>query len=87
MAFGICGFVGSQDSRQEPAPSHEREGETIVPWKSLVQVHFSGRGMDLPCFNDQFGLKVGDRVYVDGKQEGHQLLRCHYQRNAVHLRH
>lgn len=70
MAFRICGFGGSQDNRRESAPSHEPEGETILPRKCLVQVHFSGRGMDLTYFNDQFDLKVGDRVYVDGKLEG-----------------
>lgn len=70
MAFRISGFGGTQDSKQESTSSHEAERKVIIPRKSLVQVHFSGRGMDLTYFNDQFDLKIGDRVYVDGKLEG-----------------
>ena len=38
--------------------------------KSVVQVFFPSRGMNLAYFNDSFDLKVGDLVYVDGKLEG-----------------
>ena len=41
-----------------------------TPKKSLVQVYFPKRGMNLSYYNDQFDLHVGDTVYVDGKLEG-----------------
>lgn len=41
-----------------------------APRKSLVQVYFPNRGMDLSYYNDQFDLQVGDTVYVNGKLEG-----------------
>lgn len=41
-----------------------------VPRKSLVQVYFPKRGMNLSYYNDRFDLQVGDIVYVDGKLEG-----------------
>ena len=69
MAFRIGGFGGAQDSKKAPAV-FEPEQRTIVPRKSLVQVRFPGKGMALTYYNDQFDLKVGDRVYVDGKLEG-----------------
>lgn len=40
------------------------------PKKSLVQIYFPKRGMNLAYYNDQFDLHVGDIVYVDGKLEG-----------------
>jgi len=46
--------------------------EVIVPVKSLVQVHFPERNQTLTYFNDQFDLKRGDFVFVDGKLEGIQ---------------
>lgn len=42
--------------------------------KSLVQVHFPARNMTLSYYNDLFPLKVGDLVYVDGKESGSILL-------------
>ena len=69
MAFRISGFGGTQDSKKASAV-FEPEQRTIVPRKSLVQVRFPGKGMALAYYNDQFDLKVGDRVYVDGKLEG-----------------
>lgn len=51
-------------------PTYEPEQKTIVPRKSVVQVRFPGKGMALSYYNDQFDLKVGDLVYVDGKLEG-----------------
>ena len=44
----------------------------IEPKKSVVQVYFPSRGMNLAYYNDSFDLKVGDLVYVDGKLEGHR---------------
>ena len=69
MAFRINGFGGSQDSIKTPA-AFEQEQRVIAPRKSLVQVRFSGKGMALTYYNDLFDLKIGDRVYVDGKMEG-----------------
>ncbi len=40
------------------------------PKKSVVQVYFPSRGLNLAYYNDSFDLKVGDLVYVDGKLEG-----------------
>ena len=43
--------------------------QAIVPVKSLVQVYFPERNQTLTYFNDQFDLKRGDFVFVDGKLE------------------
>lgn len=43
---------------------------SAVPRKSVVQVHFPGRGSSLAYYNDMFDLHVGDFVYVEGKLEG-----------------
>lgn len=48
----------------------EAEAPVSVPKKSLVQVYFPKRGINLSYYNDQFDLQVGDTVYVDGKLEG-----------------
>lgn len=57
MEFTINGF-GAQQQKNN------------VPKKSLVQVRFPDKGMTLTYYNDSFDLKVGDRVYVEGKLEG-----------------
>ena len=44
--------------------------EPTVPVKSLVQVYFPERNQTLTYFNDQFDLKRGYFVFVDGKLEG-----------------
>jgi hypothetical protein len=44
--------------------------EPTVPVKSLVQVYFPERNQTLTYFNDQFDLKRGNFVFVDGKLEG-----------------
>lgn len=38
--------------------------------KSVVSIYFPKRDMTLSYYNDQFDLKVGDIVYVEGKLEG-----------------
>lgn len=48
----------------------KEEAPVSAPKKSLVQVYFPKRGMNLSYYNDQFDLQVGDTVYVDGKLEG-----------------
>ena len=69
MAFKINGFGSELGQKTGFTPDCLCE-KTIVPRKSLVQVRFPGKGMALTYFNDLFELKVGDRVYVDGKMEG-----------------
>ncbi|MGN0734781.1 MAG: SWIM zinc finger domain-containing protein [Anaerovoracaceae bacterium] len=44
--------------------------EQLIPRRSVVQVYFAERNMKLAYYNDQFDLKCGDLVYVDGKLEG-----------------
>ena len=70
MAFRISGFGAGAQEKKETIPTYEADARTIVPRRSLVQVRFPGKSMALTYFNDLFDLKVGDRVYVDGKLEG-----------------
>ena len=70
MAFRISGFGADTREKKEMIPTYEVDQQSRVPRKSLVQVRFPGKGMALTYFNDLFDLKVGDRVYVDGKLEG-----------------
>ena len=70
MAFKISGFGTSQKEEKSIAPTYEAYRQTIIPRKSLVQIRFPSKGMALTYYNDQFDLKPGDRVYVDGKLEG-----------------
>ncbi len=58
----------------EPATAQERsvpntETEPAAR-KSLVKVYFEERDAAYTYYNDQFDLKSGDRVWVDGKLEG-----------------
>lgn len=50
---------------------HTVENKVSKPKKSLVQVYFPKRGLNLAYYNDSFDLKCEDRVYVDGKLEGY----------------
>ena len=43
---------------------------TTVPRKSVVEVAFFDEEVTYSYFNDRFALKVGDRVYVEGRLEG-----------------
>ena len=70
MAFKISGFGAFQKETKDTTPTYETYQQTTAPRKSLAQVRFPGKGMALTYYNDQFDLKVGDRVYVDGKLEG-----------------
>jgi hypothetical protein len=70
MTFKIGGFAsGAGGKKEQPSASCQLDAEA-KPRKSLVQVCFPGKGMPLNYYNDQFDLKKGDFVYVDGKQEG-----------------
>jgi len=67
MKFPI-GFAFREESGKvgmEPLVQQE-----IVPVKSLVQVYFPERNQTLTYYNDQFDLKRGDFVFVEGKLEG-----------------
>lgn len=70
MTFKISGFGASQKGEKSITPTYETYQQTIVPRKSLVQIRFPSKGMALTYYNDQFDLKSGDRVYVDGKLDG-----------------
>ena len=70
MTFKINGFGSAPAEKKETMPEYQREQKRIVPRKSVVQIRFPGKGMALNYYNDQFDLKVGDLVYVDGKLEG-----------------
>lgn len=69
MTFKVDGFMGTQKENPEQA-SRASEARSSSPRKSLVQVRFPDSGIALAYFNDRFDLKVGDRVYVDGKMQG-----------------
>lgn len=69
MMFKIGGFVASQSEKEQPKVV-EPVRQIDAARKSLVQVKFANRGMALAYYNDRFDLRVGDRVYVDGKLEG-----------------
>ena len=70
MTFTISGFGREQSGKRESIPKNDTSQRTLAPRKSVVQVSFPGRGGALTYYNDQFDLKVGDRVYVEGKLEG-----------------
>ena len=70
MEFKINGFVSSQGNAQPASPLPETSPAASAPRKSVVQVRFPGWDKGLAYYNDQFDLKAGDRVYVDGKLEG-----------------
>lgn len=68
MAFKI-GFSTEQPQVKSKS-AYMAPQQTIAPRKSVVGVHFPDRGMTLAYYNDQFDLRRGDIVLVDGKLEG-----------------
>lgn len=70
MGFKISGFGGFGTEKKDAMPVSNEKLESVTPRKSVVQVRFPGKGMALAYYNDQFDLKLGDFVYVDGKLEG-----------------
>ena len=64
------GFNADICKEKDPVESCSYEENTIVPRKSVVQVHFPTRNMTLSYYNDKFDLHRGDLVFVDGKLEG-----------------
>ena len=67
MKFPIGFACADESGKVERKPLAQ---QAIVPVKSLVQVYFPERNQTLTYFNDQFDLKRGDFVFVDGKLEG-----------------
>ena len=67
MKFPIGFAFNDESQKMEMEPMIQ---QAIVPVKSLVQVYFPERNQTLTYFNDQFDLKRGDFVFVDGKLEG-----------------
>ena len=70
MGFKISGFGGFGTEKKDTIPTLGEDLKSAAPRKSVVQVRFPGKGMALAYYNDQFDLKLGDLVYVDGKLEG-----------------
>ena len=70
MAFKI-GFTAEAENENKrtietpPVPT-----ETPIIKKSVVEVYFLDRDLTCSYYNDQFNLKRGDIVYVEGKLEG-----------------
>ena len=69
MAFKIGFAVEVQRNQTEEVVCKEPQQEGNVR-RSVVQVYFEDRDMTLAYYNDQFYLRRGDLVYVDGKLEG-----------------
>ena len=66
MKFPIGFAFNDESEKVEMEPLVQQD---IVPVKSLVQVYFPERNQTLTYFNDQFDLKRGNFVFVDGKLE------------------
>lgn len=69
MAFKI-GFLTDTNEKKPVEEAYTALHKAVVPRKSVVQIYFAKRDMTLAYYNDQFDLKPGDMVYVDGKLEG-----------------
>lgn len=67
MKFPIGFAFNDEPKKVEMEPLAQK---STVPVKSLVQVYFPERNQTLTYFNDQFDLKRGNFVFVDGKLEG-----------------
>ena len=66
MKFPI-GFAFNDESKNSSTESAVQQ--KVVPVKSLVQVYFPEQNQTLTYFNDQFDLKQGDFVFVEGSFE------------------
>ena len=69
MSFKIGFLTDKVQSKTGPEVT-SNSFYTETPRKSIVQVYFPTRHMNLAYYNDQFDLHIGDYVYVDGKLEG-----------------
>ena len=55
MTFKI-GFAADRSVGKTDDSAYAQVPVTTVPWKSVVQVKFPGRGASLAYYNDQFDL-------------------------------
>lgn len=69
MAHKI-GFTAGYQREESKGIICKMQKTQVTPQKSVVQVYFAERNMSLAYYNDQFDLKCGDMVYVEGKLEG-----------------
>ena len=69
MSFGI-GFTAKNTQSTKQRTECAEVPPQSAARKSVVQVYFEKRGLNLPYYNDKFDLHEGDIVYVDGKLEG-----------------
>lgn len=69
MKFKI-GFTGNINENEDLNLDEQRMNRADIPVKSLVQIRFHDRNMNLSYYNDSFDLHRGDLVFVDGKLEG-----------------
>lgn len=66
----IIGFSEEQIQTEPDSATESKAFGSTPPKRSVVQVYFPQRNMELAYYNDAFDLKPGDMVYVDGKLEG-----------------
>lgn len=69
MTFKI-GFAARHPENKTAECARAETQAQAEPRKSVVQVYFADRNMNLAYYNDRFDLHCGDLVYVDGKLEG-----------------
>lgn len=62
------GFSFSTDENKDVI-TNTYEPESDIPVRSVATVRFED-GREYPYYNDKFNLKIGDKVYVDGKLYG-----------------
>lgn len=67
---GKIGFVKNDNEVKETVKQMDVGKTEIIARKSVVQVYFSDRCASYAYYNDQFDLKCGDIVFVEGKLEG-----------------
>jgi hypothetical protein len=67
MKFPIGFALHEEPPKMEPGALAP---QAVVPVKSLVQVYFPECDQTLTYFNNQFDLKPGNFVFVEGKLEG-----------------
>lgn len=78
MAFKINGFGVTHE---EPSDVTLPVNSKTIPRKCLVQVFFPHCNQTITYFNDQFDLKTGDIVFVEGKMESERGIVRSIQKN------
>lgn len=69
MEFKI-GFTAENEDNEVIKAAYDKPQQQPQPHRSVVQVYFSQRNMNLAYYNDRFDLHRGDTVYVEGKLAG-----------------